>query len=476
MRSLITVALVLVLVTLVSPALAQDAEALRKELEQLRRNFETMQQEYQKSIEALSERLRNLETPRVAPAAPVAQAPPPSPPPPPPAPSATDLLRPRQPFALSSQRGTGQFLFDMGVSGDFVANLTQRKVDKANTGTFRERENRIFPREIELSLFGQIDPYARGEVRIEMGEETPGPETEVSLAEAHLTLLTLPFNTQAKLGQMRTRYGWSNQIHEHDLPWVDRPLVLRTFFGEEGLAEKGVELSWVPGLPFFLEILAGVFNGDNEDAFGRGKITNPLVTGRIRTFFELGTEHGLQLGASVASGLDADRRANTLPGVDVRYKYRPEGWVHPLLTLGGEAIWSIRKALVTKEFVIPGEAIDVDGDGIPDIVLPDETGIAGEHRTRTRFGGYAYAEVQPFRRWAGGLRFDYAEPYAAGREWAIEPYITFWASEFLRFRLAYKHSDRNRDAATAAGNSVRSIDEVFFQGSFLLGAHPAHPF
>ena len=56
-------------------------------------------------------------------------------------------------------------MFDIGIAGDFVGNITQNNVDKANAGTFRDRENRFFPREIELSLFGQVDPYARAEVR-----------------------------------------------------------------------------------------------------------------------------------------------------------------------------------------------------------------------------------------------------------------------------------------------------------------------
>ena len=45
---------------------------------------------------------------------------------------------------------------------------------------------------------------------------------------------------------MRNRYGWSNVIHEHDLPWVDRPDVYRIFFGDEGLVESGGEATWVP--------------------------------------------------------------------------------------------------------------------------------------------------------------------------------------------------------------------------------------
>src|SRR5439155_317832 len=125
-------------------------------------------------------------------------------------PSAVDLLRPRQPFALYPQRGSGQLLFDMGIAGDFVGNITSGNVERAGGGTFAGQENRFFPREVELSLFGQIDPYASAVVHIEAGEEGRGDATGVSLAEAHLTLLTLPFGTQARPVQMGNRFGYSN--------------------------------------------------------------------------------------------------------------------------------------------------------------------------------------------------------------------------------------------------------------------------
>jgi hypothetical protein len=279
--------------------------------------------------------------------------------------------------------------------------------------------------------------------------------------------MTLPFNTQLKMGLMRNRYGWSNQIHEHDLPWTDRPGVYRAYFGDEGLRESGGELTWVPDLPFYLEALVGAFNGDNTAAFGRGKLNEPMLTGRLRTFFELADEHAIQLGVSVASGLTGDRLRSTLPGFDVRYKYRPEGWLHPLVTAGGEGIWSIRRTLVTRDLLI-----DTDANGVPDTAV-----TIGNHRTNTRFGWYAYAEVQPFRRWAGGVRYDYTEQLVRGREKAIEPYITFWPSEFLRFRLAYKLTERSSDVGFSTDQaSARHVDELFFQATFILGAHPAHPF
>jgi hypothetical protein len=371
-------------------------------------------------------------------------------------PSLQELARPREPFALYERRGPGQLLFDMGIAGDLVGNLVQRNVDKANAGTFAGRENRFLPREIELSLFGQIDPYARGEVRLETGEkfEDGRRKTEVELAEANLTLLTLPFGTQLKLGQMRNRFGLLNQLHEHDRPQIDTPNVLVRFLGSEGLVERGAELSWVAPLPFYLEALAGAFDGDNETAFGRGSLKAPLVTGRVRTFFELDRLGALQFGLSGAGGETAARRRSTLAGFDAKYKLTPEGWRHPLFTLAGEAIYGNRN-----------------------VTVENDAG-AGEDRTRERFGWYAYGEVQPWKRWAGGLRYDSTQfPVTPGREWAVEPYVSFMPSEFLRFRLGYKHTERShRDGFTDNGGSARIADEILFQAGFILGAHPAHPF
>jgi hypothetical protein len=453
MRTRIVAAVLAVLVGVPAWAVAQEADALRREIEQMRQQMQNAQREYQKTLDALTERLQRLESrPQQAATTPIVVQAPPGPAPP----SLTDLAKPRQPFTLYGERRQGQFLLDFGVVGDFVGNITQRNVEKAQAGTFPGRENRFFPREIELMFFGQIDPYARGEVRIEAAEEFEdgARDLHLGLAEANLTLLTLPYGTQAKLGLMRNRFGLLNERHREALPQTDQPSVLTRFLGEEGLRESGAEVTWVAPLPFYLEALAGIFNGDNEDAFGRGSLKAPLVTGRLRTFFELGDAHALQLGVSGASGETPDKRRSTLAGVDLKYKLTPEGWRHALLTLAGEALYSNRRVEVF-----------------------DDAG-AGEDRTRKRFGWYAYAEVQPWQRWVGGVRYDWTQfPVDPGREWAIEPYIAFLPSEFLRFRLAYKHTDRShRVTGPDDRGSARVFDEILFQATFFLGAHPAHPF
>lgn len=481
MRALVRIVLVLGLGLVPVPSEAQDkgpeVEALRKELENVRKQFETMKDGYEKAMNTLSERINTLESrpATVTVAAPtgrpylgdIAQAQPGSGPP-----SLRELAQPREPFALYERRGPGQLLFDIGIAGDFVGNLTQNNVEQGAGGTFFGRENRFFPREIELALFGQIDAYAWGQVRIEAAEEFEGGERSISvnLAEANFTLLTLPYNTQAKLGLMRNRFGLLNIFHREALPQPDQPDVLTQFFGEEGLVESGGELTWVAPLPFYLEALVGLFNGDNEVAFSRGSLKKPLVTGRLRTFFELDDFGAVQLGASVASGItNEDDHRNTILGFDAKYKYTPDGWQHPLFTAAGEFLYQIRNVTVFGE--------DVDGDGVVD--TPDGT------RTLNRLGWYLYAEVQPFRvgplsRLLAGVRYDWTEyATAPGHQWAVEPYISYSPSEFLRFRLAYKHTEGNTQGCCTTipdVGSARIKDEIFLQATFFLGAHPAHPF
>jgi hypothetical protein len=445
-----------------------ELETLRQELQKTQADFQKlleMQQQTQRKMEELQQKLESIEASR--PAAPATvQAPPapgqapgpataaaPEPPQPPQTtaqapqggglPSLVDLLRPREPFALYRERGPGQLLFDMGVSGDFVGDFTTSRVQNAQMGTFTGFENRFFPREVEMSFFGQIDPYARGEVRIEGAEEFDNGSRNfnVQLAEANLTLQTLPYATQAKLGLMRNRFGLLNEIHEHDLPQTDRPDVLRRFLGDEGLVETGSEFTWVPPLPFYLQVLGGVFNGDNDVIAGYGRFSNPLATGRLRSFVESERYGAVQFGVSGATGETSNQKRTMLLGADAKYKYTPDGWRHALVSLGAEALY----------FQAPQE----------------------DSQSARRWGMYTFAELRPWERWVGGLRFDWTQfPDSPGHEWALEPYITFMLSEFLKFRLAYKYTNYSEGSPFGKTNA----SEVLFQASFILGAHPAHPF
>jgi len=437
---------------LAGPAHAQDADALRRELEALRQQFASVTESYAQRLKALGDRLQQLEG-RDAPAAP---APVPSAPPPTTtmtatapaadAPTLADLARPRQPFALAQPGRV--LLFDIGVSGDFVTDFTSPTRERRHDGTFAGRENRLFPREVQLGFFGRIDPYASAVVRVSAGEEpTQGAsssrELSVRLDEANATLLTLPLGTTARFGLMRPRFGTLNTVHQDDLPQVDRPNVLARFFGEEELdGERGIEAFWVLPFPTYHELSLGVFDGDNETAFGRGSLRDPLLIGRWRTFLELQELGGLQVDVSAATGTTADRHRNTVIGVGGKYKWIGAGSGFPVLTLAAEGLGGFR---------------EMDSD-------------SGGNARAERWGAYAYAQYDVNRRWAAGLRGDWTElPVERGREWALSPYVQFKPSEFLRFRLQYKHTE-------GRGAVERSAEELFLQGSFILGAHPTERF
>jgi hypothetical protein len=477
MRAFVATALVLGLLVQTTPSSAQDAETLRREMAEMRKQLEAMQEQYKKTLDSMAERLERIEArPQPAPAAPAAAQPATTQPapgapaqtvltaqqPPGSSPSPLDLIRPRQPFALYERRGPGQLLFDMGVTGDFVGNLTQHNVQKNQGGSFPGLENLFFPREVEASFFGQIDPYARAEVRIEAGQDQRGEGLNVSVAEANLTLTALPYGTQLKMGLMRNRFGLLNQVHAHDSPFIDNPNVLQQFFGTDGLVEAGFEATWVPPLPFYLELLGGVFNGQNDVAFGRDQISNPLVTGRVRTFLDFDEWGAIQLGSSVASGQTPQQKSSTIVGFDAKYKYTPAGWQRAAFTLLGEYLLSFRDVVVT------------DPDGI------DTT------RQRDSQGFYVGGELRPFNhgemsKWLLGFRYDRTQyPAASGTEWAWQPFLAYYPSEFLRLRLGYKQTSRSQCCSYLDfqdnGGSAKQMSEYFLQATFIMGAHPAHPF
>jgi hypothetical protein len=490
MRVCVVVCLALVLGVAVIPAAAQEAEILRRELEQLKQQLRMMQEQYQKAIQDMTDRLQRLEAqPPATTPAPAAVAPAPAPTPAPvaatPPPSSTvsalELARPREPFALYERRGAGQLLFDLGVAANFVGDFTlNRGGSKVPFVSFPGEANRFFPQEVELSLFGQIDPYARATVIFEAGEEldegTGTRSFDVSLAEAWLELMTLPFDTQVKAGLMRLDFGPLNPLHQHDRPFIDIPAILQKFFGDEGLVESGFELKWLAPTPFYLQLLAGVYSGDNEVAFGSSSFADPLVLGRARAFFDIGETSGLQLDLSGLTGIIGGDRANageraSYLDLGLRYKYTPVGWRHALLTLGGELVFAWRPD--------PGITDIGEGDGAAATLrrrtrrVAQESDATADLDTKLRYGYYAYGELQPRTRWKFGLRYDWTEfPEGPGRLWAVGPNVTFMPSEFLFFRLGYKYTRQSGGLASTPDN----LSEILFQMSFILGAHPAHGF
>src|SRR6202521_821687 len=118
--------------------------------------------------------------------------------------------------------------------------------------------------ESELALQAILDPYARADFFISFGEQG------VNLEEGYLTFMALPGNLQLRVGKMRAAFGKVNTLHNHVLPWTDRPLVTQNLVGgEDGIDDAGLSLSRILPAPkgIFLEGTAQLFRGDSTNVF-----------------------------------------------------------------------------------------------------------------------------------------------------------------------------------------------------------------
>ena len=260
--------------------------------------------------------------------------------------------------------------------------------------------------EFELDLQAALDPFSRTRWTIAFGEE--GAEIE----EGYVLYSSLPGGLELTAGRFRQRFGALNRQHLHALPQSTYPLVLETFFGEEGLAQTGLSFSWLLPRPWATsnEIAVQVTSGENEQAFGGELFDDLAVLARLQSFWELSDATYFEWGLSGVSGKTAGGGDSRVLGTDVTLSWQPPARAkYRALTWRSELLRSER-----------------DGD---------------DGLRRQAWGGYSYLEGL-FRRnlWAG-LRIDWAEdPLAPERRWrGIVPYLTWWQSEFVRLRAEYGH-------------------------------------
>ncbi|MBM4085727.1 MAG: hypothetical protein FJ272_13135, partial [Planctomycetes bacterium] len=226
-------------------AAPEDAASLQKQLEEMRGQFVKLRQEYDTKIKEidgkiqelsaqvekhehelrLAREIRALVGPEAAEKgegkglgglvamAPVALR----------APSASEGQA--QPLSATRPLGSLQQFMDFSVvadaTGSFVKGETRRTTDE-DTDKFRLRE-------LEMGFQAMVDPYGRADIFV---SKPDGEDVEVE--EGYFTWLTLPYNLQAKAGKFYSAFGKMTQVHGHERPQVDTPLVLRNFLGGEG--------------------------------------------------------------------------------------------------------------------------------------------------------------------------------------------------------------------------------------------------
>ena len=425
-----------------SVAAQETPQALRQEIDQLRRDFETLKQQYGDRLTALESKLAAAEgTPPAAPETPAAAAAPGAPAQPtaqptaqvPPGAEGAGGPSGSLPVYGAGTAGSKVFNPDMAVIGDFLGAVGRNRVNPSPS---------LEMHEAEASFQAVVDPYARADFFVAFGEEG------VELEEGFITFTTLPGGLLTKVGKTRAAFGKVNTMHNHILPWTDRPLVATNLLGgEEGLTDAGISVArLIPNPWIFLEATGQIYRGDSSDVFTAAKPGQVSVVGHLRGYHDLTESANIDLGFSYArghnaSGLAVDDLSGTqttnLYGVDATVRWRPlRRSIYRSFVGRSEVIWSRREQ--------PG-------------------GLQSAN------GFYVSGDYQFARRWFAGVRGDRSGRAAdasltdSGQSFSL----TFWPSEFSQLRGQYRRSKY------ALGQTA---NELLFQFLFSIGAHGAHPF
>jgi hypothetical protein len=316
---------------------------------------------------------------------------------------------------------------DVSVIGDFIGVAGHNPVQPSPSLQMHESE---------VGLQAILDPYARGDFFISFGENG------VNLEEGYITFTALPAGFVARAGKMRAAFGKVNTLHNHVLPWVDRPLVSNNLVGgEDGIDDAGISIQHILPAPkgIFLEATGQLFRGDSADVFTASRKSDVSEVAHLRGYKDITESTNLDLGVSYARGHN-DLGSNFLTqlyGMDATVRWKPlRRSIYHSFVLRSELIWSQRQQLPIEQ---------------------------------RAFGFYSSVDYQLGRRWFLGGRYDHSERsrLANVTDEGGSLVLTYWPSEFSQVRGQYRFT-------RYAGNI--DTHELLVQIMFSLGAHGAHPF
>ena len=337
---------------------------------------------------------------------------------------------------------------DISMIGDFLSSLGNSPPKGAGQTPVRSFEMH----ESELGIQAVIDPYARGDFFITFGEQG------VSLEEGYLTFTSIPAGFVAKIGKMRAAFGKVNTMHNHVMPWADRPLVTDNLVGgEDGINDAGVSVTRTFAAPgnLFLEATGQVFRGDSGDPilhhplFAASNNSDVSTVAHLRSYKDISESTNLDIGVSFARGHSDLAGQNLLNNNFITYLYGADATLR----------WRPLRRSIYHSFIARSEFIWNQRQQFNAAFLP---------ATKRSFGYYASGDYQLGRRWFVGGRFDSSDRATSpGTDHGASAVLTFWPSEFSQLRGQYR--------LTRYAEGINA-NELLMQLQFVLGAHGAHPF
>ena len=345
---------------------------------------------------------------------------------------------------------------EISITGDFL--FSSRK-DRTS-----EQNNDFNFRNLGVHTEAWLDPYTHFKGALEFHED------ETELGEAYVTLYNIRDDLNLTLGKFRQQFGVVNRWHKHGLDQVDYPLALREIFGEGGLNQSGLSLDWLmpPAGNTSQELTFQLTNGSNDRLFGQNRRNRPSFLAHYKNYRDISKDTYLEWGLTglmgwnnrweLAGGNERnDSMITTVFGVDLsvlwepteRMRYRNVEWRSELYVLNKR------------------------------LPAPDNSGAD----TINAWGLYSYLQSKLSQTIEAGVRGDYYVPdtknYAEISDslslsplavtsdnpyiWQVCPYITWWQSPFVKFRIEYDYGN---------GKGIDSPEHVvWLQCVFAAGPH-----
>jgi hypothetical protein len=348
---------------------------------------------------------------------------------------------------------------EISVSGDFVGHYRNQ------SGT-RERSDAEI-RGLELNFQSYLDPFSRLKATTHISDEG------VDLEEVYLTRFSMFKNTNLDLGRFRQQFGVVNRWHGDALDQVQYPLALRSIFGDGGLYQTGASVEWI--LPKWGKAHQGlifqVTNTENERLFGGDTMGNPSLLFHYKNYRDLSRDTYLEFGLSGLFGWSDEWKVDR-GGATLENEYDALG----TQVYGADlsVLWEPADKALYRNVEWRSEVYFLNRD----ILAPDDSG----RDNLQAWGAYSYLQTKIARNLDIGVRCDYFQPDTKGYanvtgasmrplaytaddayRWQICPYITWWQSEFVKFRAEYDYAD---------GRGMENPEHVlWFQAIFAAGPH-----
>jgi len=340
---------------------------------------------------------------------------------------------------------------DIGLVGTVQTKLTQDSTDAEGNDT-------IALKELELNFAHVVDPYSRADAVISFNDELE--EQSIEIEEGYYTRWGLPLGFATQLGKFRSKIGKQNLLHLDQLPTANYPLVIRDFFGEEGLSSSGIRLQNNIPNPWDIpiEITGEILCGNNGTSFS-GISRRPIFNTHSKTYLDLSKDANVELGWTTLFG-DENAPVTELDGDGNEVRViRPQGSDHyGARVFGADA--------TMNWFLSEGKRLKWQNE----VYFQNRT-TSLVHVNDDPWGFYTLLDYKFSPRFSAGVRFDFLQPLDVTQQHKqtteISPYLVFWQSEFADMKIQYSHTD-------PANADAKGDNAVYLTVDFLIGAHQ-HP-